>query len=195
MNPFSHPGTHVAPSNDVEKGALRDTSVNVTAIDHESPDPASSPTVHRSRLARLNAKIEGLAGLEARGISRVLPEEKHGINWAGYIQSSALWFSMSLSIINLPVGLLGPLVFGLGWVDCVCIVIFANALSCCGPAYTAAFGCQSGHRTMVSHRRTISCSPQDEIHGGVHGEGHDRECVLLTCPIDTESVLHGLLAG
>lgn len=187
MNPFSHPGTHVAPSNDVEKGALRDTSVNVAAVDRDSPEPASSPTVYQTRLARWNARIENLAGLEARGISRVLPEEKHGISWAGYIQSSALWFSMSLSIINLPIGLLGPLVFGIGWIDCVCIVIFANALSCCGPAYTAAFGCQSGHRTMVSHRTTTGCHLNEQV-GAELG-------VILMCSADSKSVLHGLLAG
>lgn len=67
----------------------------------------------------------------------------------GYLQMFTLWFSINVVVNNLAVGFLGPLVFNLGWVDCVCLVIFANALSACGAAYTGTFGPQSGNRTMV----------------------------------------------
>ena len=67
----------------------------------------------------------------------------------GYLQMFTLWFSINVVVNNLAVGFLGPLVFSLGWVDCVCLVIFANALSCCGAAYTSTFGPESGNRTMV----------------------------------------------
>ncbi|KAI9659986.1 MAG: hypothetical protein M1821_001338 [Bathelium mastoideum] len=110
------------------------------------------PAVKRDRLARWNAKIEGLAGLEARGISRVMPEEKQAVDHRGYVQMVALWFGMNLCVINLVVGLLGPLVYNLGWVDSVCITIFANALSSCAPAYMATFGPSSGLRSMVLAR-------------------------------------------
>lgn len=75
----------------------------------------------------------------------------------GYLQMFALWFSINVVATNLVVRFLGPLVFNLGWVGCVCIVIFANALSSCEPAYTATFGPQSGNRTMVYLRAT--CIP------------------------------------
>ena len=172
MDPLRHPGAHQIPENDVEKrGELKDSSINVTTFGSDSPgditknslnssdqhDVPATPVLLKGRLARWNAKVEGLAGLEARGITRVLPEEKHGGGTVGYLQMFALWFSMNLAAANLVVGFLGPLVFSLGWVDCVCIVIFANALSSCGPSYTATFGPQSGNRTMVSLHGT--CIP------------------------------------
>ena len=103
----------------------------------------------KGRFAKWNDKVEGLAGLEARGIVRVSAEERHGGGVKRYIQMFALWFSINTSALSIIPGLLGPLVFELGWVDCVCIVIFANALSSCGASYTSTFGPESGNRTMV----------------------------------------------
>lgn len=61
------------------------------------------------------------------------------------------WYSaVNLGILSLIPGLLGPLVFNLGWIDCVCIVIFANAFGACGPAYMATFGAVSSNRTAVN---------------------------------------------
>ena len=59
---------------------------------------------------------------------------------------------MNLCVISLVPGFLGPLVYNLGWTDCVYIAIFANALAACGPAYTATFGASSGLRTMILGR-------------------------------------------
>ena len=176
MNPFSHPGTHGRPILDVEKQREdldEKTSASVVPLEvkqtlhpgngapeqgfedvYQLPQPGL-----KSRLVRWNAKIEGLAGFEARGISRVLPEEKHGGSAAGYVQMFALWFGMSLCVINLVLGFLGPQVFQLGWVECVCITIFANALACCGPAYMATFGAPSGHRLMILARYFMSYWP------------------------------------
>ena len=64
----------------------------------------------------------------------------------------ALWFGMEISVINLVLGFLGPQIFALGWVDCVSITIFANALAAAGLAHTATFGPRSGLRTMVLGR-------------------------------------------
>ena len=73
-----------------------------------------------------------------------------------YLQMFSLWFGMNLVVENIVIAFLGPLVFSLGWKDCVCIVIFANALACSGVAYTSTFGAQSGNRTMVC-RALPSC--------------------------------------
>ena len=170
MSPLDHSGAHQMPEEDVEKwGVSKPTENNVTGNTgsealHDRISSSSSfntgnrhgipsgPLVLERRLAHWNAKVEGLAGLEARGIRRVLPEERHTGGKSGYLQMFALWFSINLVAANIVTGLLGPLVFQLGWVDCVCIVIFANALSSCGASYTSTFGPESGNRTMVRMR-------------------------------------------
>lgn len=154
MNPRiqNPPSTQLFPENDVEKqGELKATEINVASkIDGKSSPNDIPPTrLLKDKLASWNAKVEGLAGFEARGITRVLPEEKHDGGQRGYFQMFALWFSINMVVINVITALLGPLVFELGWVDCVCIVIFADALATCGPAYISTFGPESGNRTMV----------------------------------------------
>ena len=164
MNPLRHPGAQQIHKLDVEKlDEQKDSSTNVTAFGSEIPedttknsfesldhgDISRTPVLLKGRLAKWNSRVEGLAGLEARGITRVLPEEKHDGSLMGYLQMFYLWFGMNCAANNTIPGLLGPLVFNLGWVDCVCIVIFANALSSCGASYTGTFGPRSGNRTMV----------------------------------------------
>ncbi|KAL8722069.1 MAG: hypothetical protein Q9225_001391 [Loekoesia sp. 1 TL-2023] len=167
MNPLSHPGGYQIPENDIEKqGELKDASINVTPSGSdpgEQHDIPPTPRILKGRLTRWNNKMEGLGGLEARGITRVLPEEKHDMGVMGYLQMFSLWFSISLVATTVVTGLLGPLLFNLGWVDCVCCVIFANALSCCGTAYTATFGPQSGNRTMILGRYFMGYWPSKII--------------------------------
>ena len=160
MNPFQHPATSQKPILDIEKQqASQYDPVNVTAVNGERspehhghglalvPDSAT-----KRRLRSWNAKIEGLAGLEARGITRVLPEEKHAGGVTGYVHMFLLWFGMAMSVVGLVLGFLGPQVFELGWTDCVWITIFANVLASAGPSYMATFGPESGLRTMVLSR-------------------------------------------
>ena len=159
MNPVDH------PENDVEKrGELKSTEINVNTEPRSETDVmktpsigssnqhdiAPTPALFKGRLGTWNAKVENLAGLEARGIKRVLPEETQDGGVYGYLQMFLLWFSIDLVATNIITGMLGPLIFYLGWKDSICISIFALALSCCGPSYTATFGPVSGNRTMVS---------------------------------------------
>ena len=167
MNPFKHPTVKQMPDHDLEKeaGSKKSTNVDVTANADSETSPAATnspsldgvlynsdptPVLFKGKLGEWNDKVEGLAGLEARGITRVLPEEKHGRGSRGHMQMFLLWFSINLVANNIITGFFGPLVFGLGWTDSICIVIFACALGSCGPAYTATFGPESGNRTMVS---------------------------------------------
>lgn len=122
---------------------------------------APTPNLLKGRLAVWNDKVEGLSGLEARGIRRVMPDEKTGGGLCVYIQMFLLWFSINLVAINITTGLLGPLLFELGWVDSVCIVVFAIMISACGPAYTSTFGPLSGCRTMVSAESEYLMCPDD----------------------------------
>ena len=164
MNPFKHPAIKQTPDHDLEKEAESKKSIdaNVTAdaeretslaaTNSSSVDDGIPPTpvLLKGKLGEWNDKVEGLAGLEARGITRVLPEDKHGGGLGGHLQMFLLWFSINLVANNIITGFFGPLVFGLGWTDSICIVIFACALGSCGPAYMATFGPESGNRTMVS---------------------------------------------
>jgi hypothetical protein len=146
---------------DIEKGAaVNPTEVNATvdnstdrdgksiSLNHEND--GSRPPSSGGVLSYWNVKMEDIWGVEARGITRVTTNDKNVPRpLHDYLNMFSLWFSINLQAMNIIVGLLGPLVYGLGWVDCVCIVIFANALASCGIAYMATFGPESGNRTMV----------------------------------------------
>ncbi len=80
----------------------------------------------------------------------MLPEEKHGGGIREYMQMAILWFSLNLAATNIITGFLGPLVFPLGWVDSVCIVIFATGLSACGASYTSTMVCLKKMFTQFS---------------------------------------------
>ena len=115
-----------------------------------SSKPEIPPAVAlKSKVGYWNARVERLAGLEARGISRVLPDEKHAGGMQDYLQMFLLWFSINMYAYNIITGFLGVLVFSLGWRDCIFIIVFANALAACGVSYTSTFGPESGNRTMV----------------------------------------------
>ena len=166
-NPLKHPAAYQMPESDVEKrGELydKDADINVSSFTGNSSeentthtsysslanhDIPPTPVILRGRLKRWNDKIEGLAGLEARGITRVLPEEKHGISLMGYAQMCILWFSVNVTVNNLAVGFLGPLAFNLGWVDSVLLTVFGCALGSVGTSYTSTWGAESGNRTLV----------------------------------------------
>ena len=110
----------------------------------------------------------------------------------GYLQMFTLWFSINVVVNNLAVGFLGPLVFNLGWVDCVCLVLFANALSACGAAYTGTFGPESGNRTMVCSglKHTAGYEQRASVHD-LDTQFADR---YVPCLVDTRSILYGVLA-
>ena len=169
-DPLNHPVAHQVPENDVEKrGELndKDADINVSSFtgsnseeitnhtsqssfnDHDIPP---TPVLLKGRLKRWNDKIEGFAGFEARGITRVLPEEKHDISFMGYAQMCILWFSVNVTVNNLAVGFLGPLVFSLGWVDSVLLTVFGCALGSVGTSYSSIWGAESGNRTLVCLR-------------------------------------------
>lgn len=102
-----------------------------------------------SSLRRINDKIESLAGLEARGITRVEPDERHESSITKYIQMSLLWFSANLTANNLAVGFLGPLLFGLGFTDAALMSVWGAFVGSLITAYMSTWGAASGNRTMV----------------------------------------------
>lgn len=126
-----------------QKNETRTSSVAVHD-EHEVHIPAPN------KLRQLNAWIEGLSGFEARGITRVQPEERNAPSLWDDISVALLWFSANISMNNLAVGLFGPLVFGLGFLDSAMCAVFGSLLGALSTAYMSIWGPQSGNRTMVS---------------------------------------------
>jgi hypothetical protein len=103
-------------------------------------------------LMRWNSKIESLSGFEARGIARVLPEDRDPWSRTADAQMFLLFFGANVSINNLTVGLFGPLVFELGFLDASLCAVGGAAAGSLSTAYMATWGAASGCRTMVGFR-------------------------------------------
>jgi hypothetical protein len=188
MNPLHHPAT-APPVADLEKagaGVVNVSSRNSgekNTLDSSSASANSPPLIPvPTRLQRWNNKIESLSGLEARGIARVLPEERHGSSVMGYAQMAILWFSANVTANNLAVGLLGPLLFELGFVDSALMAAFGSLVGSIPTAYMSTWGAQSGNRTMVGiiilldsgHKLIEYCYPDRGpiFHGVQPGQDH-----------------------
>lgn len=143
---------------DIEKAVAHATADSSTdrdaknsSIDHE--DNKELGSVSAEKLSYWGILKGTIWNIEARGIARVLAEDKDLPRpFHDYFHMFSLWFSINLQAVNIIIGLLGPLIYGLGWVDCVCIVIFASGLASCSISYLATFGPESGLRTMVIHQ-------------------------------------------
>lgn len=140
-------GHHEAPSSDLEKGIK---AVKVSTEDSPlAGDIIPSPVRLPKPVREWDHWIKSLRGFEARGITRVLPEERHVPSRLDYLQMSILWFSANITANNLAVGLLGPLLFELGFLDSALIVTFACFVGSLSTAYMSIWGAQSGNRTMA----------------------------------------------
>ncbi|GAB1738395.1 hypothetical protein NU219Hw_g3204t1 [Hortaea werneckii] len=101
--------------------------------------------------------------LEARGIQRVLPDERHDMRQLGYIQIAILWFSVNLTANNLTLGMLGPAVYYLPFLDSCLCAVFGAIVGSLPVAYIATFGPRSGNRTMVFARYSMGFYPSKII--------------------------------
>lgn len=144
----------VANTVDMEK----DTSTASNAMDMEKdmaptestpPDISISESTPVTGFAKWNQKIESLAGLESRGISRVLPHERSPPSNFHYIQMASIWFSANLTANNLALGLLGPLVYELSFTDSALCAVFGAVIGSAATAYMGIWGAESGNRTLV----------------------------------------------
>jgi hypothetical protein len=90
--------------------------------------------------------------LEARGIQRVEPDERQELRLLGYSQVAIMWFSVNLAANNITLGMLGPVVFSLGFVDACLLSVFGAFVGSMVVAYIATFGPKSGNRTMIFSR-------------------------------------------
>jgi hypothetical protein len=129
--------------------------VNMEKSSESGPDPAavesqsSSSTKSKSVLDRLNARISAIRFLETRGIERVAESDRHDVNAADYMQMTLLWFSTNITANNIALGMLGPISYGLSFVDAALCATFGSLLGAAGAAYMGTWGPVSGNRTMV----------------------------------------------
>lgn len=124
---------------------------SVTVDDSNPPSsvPSTPALLVPSIFHRWNNRIENLADFEARGITRVPPDERQVPSVLGYIQMILLWFSANITINNLAVGLCGPLIFDLGFKDSALCAVFGTIAGTLPTAYMSIWGAASGNRTMV----------------------------------------------
>ncbi|KAI9698262.1 MAG: hypothetical protein M1820_007532 [Bogoriella megaspora] len=101
--------------------------------------------------------------LETRGIKRVEPEERHDLKSLGYTQIAILWFSINLAANNITLGMLGPAVYYLSFLDASLCAVFGMMLGCLPVATIATFGPRSGNRTMVMTRYIMGWYPSKLI--------------------------------
>jgi NCS1 nucleoside transporter family len=101
--------------------------------------------------------------LEARGIQRVLPEHRHSTQRLGFIQVCLLWISINLTANSITLGMLGPAVFYLSFLDSALCAILGMLVGSVPVAYVATFGPRSGNRTMVFTRYIMGWWPSKLI--------------------------------
>lgn len=116
----------------------------------EQPAEKAVPSTLISKLKCLNQRLEALSAFEARGIARVPPEERQPPSTAGDVQIALLWFSANISCNNLIVGLYGPLLFQLGFLDSAMCAVFGAFLGSLSTAFMAIWGPKTGHRTSMN---------------------------------------------
>jgi len=101
--------------------------------------------------------------LESRGIQRVEPHERHDLRSLGYTQIAMLWVSINLAANNITLGMLGPAIFGLGFLDSCLCAVFGMLVGCLPVAYIATIGPKSGNRTMIFSRYIMGWHPSKLI--------------------------------
>lgn len=78
------------------------------------------PVAEHAPLQRWLNRLDGISGLEARGIERVPEELRHPkVTTGSYVQMFLIWFAINCAANNMTIGILGPIAFGLGFKDAI----------------------------------------------------------------------------
>ncbi|KAH8423267.1 purine-cytosine permease family protein [Aspergillus melleus] len=137
--------------------------------DHEDGNGAAVANgSHRpSRLARYAKKFEQRLveyNLEARGIERVREDERmKKLSWVSYLQALLLWVSINLAANNITLGMLGPVVYGLSFLDSALCGVFGAFVGALVASWMATWGPISGIRTMVFGRYAMGWWPSKVV--------------------------------
>ncbi|KAL5343318.1 permease for cytosine/purines, uracil, thiamine, allantoin-domain-containing protein [Aspergillus crustosus] len=119
------------------------------------------------RLASYLKEAEGRLveySLEARGIERVQEHERiPKLSWISYLQIFLLWTSINLAANNITLGMLGPAVYGLSFLDSALCAVFGALVGSISSSWMATWGPISGIRTMAFGRYTMGWWPSKLI--------------------------------
>ncbi|KAI5365053.1 Putative purine-cytosine permease [Septoria linicola] len=96
---------------------------------------------------------------ETRGIDRVPPDQRQPGNFSAYVQMISLWLSANLTANHVALGLLGPSIYGLSFLDSALCATFGVMVGCACTGYMSTFGPQSGNRTMIIARYSMGWWP------------------------------------
>ncbi|KAL8835832.1 MAG: hypothetical protein Q9176_006713 [Flavoplaca citrina] len=121
---------------DIEKSA---GTVAVSLRTNSSEHTALTP-LHPSRYYQNS--VHGTSG------SKTLPDSKPEAS-SEFIPRNDMPLHANISANNLAVGLLGPLLFGLGFVDSAMCAFGRILMGAAATAYMSIWGAQSGNRTMI----------------------------------------------
>jgi NCS1 nucleoside transporter family len=138
---------------DVEKTGA---SPQITTTVSNTGNAISPPEAVRTNFL---SKILPEELLEHRGVQRVLPEERQPATIVSYIQSLALWESVNIAAVNITLGMLAPVLFGLSFKDASLCAVAASILGSAAVAYIVLWGPRSGCRTLVWARFTMGWWP------------------------------------
>lgn len=113
---------------------------------------AHTPVIPR-KLASCLKRVENQLveySLEARGIERVQEHERiPKLSWVSYLQVFLLWLSVNLAANNITLGMLGPAVYGLSFMDSALCAVLGAVVGSTASSWMATWGPISGIRTMV----------------------------------------------
>ncbi|CAK4031772.1 purine-cytosine permease FCY21 [Lecanosticta acicola] len=126
------------------------------------PEPSTSENTPKRYLTRIERTLM-LYNVEARGIQRVSPEDRHDMSKLGFMQIFLLWFSINLEAVVLALGFLGPIVYYLPFRDSALLAVFGSIVGILPVAYIATFGPRSGNRTMILTRYITGWYPSKLI--------------------------------
>lgn len=135
-----------------QHGDKEEACTQITA----DPEGQRGTSAHRAYASFERSLIK--YNIEARGIQRVLPDERQDVRKRNLAQIALLWFSINLAAVNITLGMLGPSIFQLSFLDASLCAVFGMILGSLPVAYIASFG-PSGNRTMVFARFVMGWYP------------------------------------
>lgn len=150
----------------------------------EETSMPTSEQMPQSAFARWCSKLDSIPGLEVRGIERVSEDQRHPVVTIGsYVQMFIIWFAINCTANNMTLGILGPILFGLGFTDSIVCCLFGTLFGSICTGYISGFGPVSGLRTLIVARYSMGYWPS-------------KLCVLLNIVIEVGyGVVDCLVAG
>lgn len=139
------------PSSDVEKDVLTQNAVaDQSGSGHDYTKPAPS-TFEKLKTWMYHSTI-----VEYRGIEPVQPEDRTD---GRYINVLSFWISMTLSVLPIIFGMLGPLAYGLSLTNSALVILFFSLLTAAPCAYLVTLGPKTGMRQMSLARYSFGYYP------------------------------------